>query len=274
MNMNYGSMGPGAMVRCRQCSSSITAMPGARAVQCMQCSCVTRVSGRGRQQHGYGQGYGNGGGMLMPPMRPTPAFGGGRGKKRAVLIGIKYTNRRSCELRGPINDVKCMRYLLTERFGFPNDCVMRRGTRAGSRLRTTSAWRCTGWCRGAATATPWYSSSPAWARRSPTTTATSWTAWTRPSAPWTRSSRAPSWTTRSTRPSSARWCTASSSTPSSTPATAPPSSTSPTNAPCRWRWRDERPMTGACKGTSGGQAVLISGSSNGSCLSPTPRSAP
>ncbi|VAH83885.1 unnamed protein product [Triticum turgidum subsp. durum] len=31
----------------------------------------------------------------------------------------------------------------------------------------------------------------------------------------------------------------------------------------RWRWRDERPMTGACKGTSGGQAVLISGSSNG-----------
>ncbi|VAH68070.1 unnamed protein product [Triticum turgidum subsp. durum] len=123
MNMNYGSMGPGAMVRCRQCSSSITAMPGARAVQCMQCSCVTRVSGRGRQQHGYGQGYGgNGGGMLMPPMRPTPAFGGGRGKKRAVLIGIKYTNRRSCELRGPINDVKCMRYLLTERFGFPNDC--------------------------------------------------------------------------------------------------------------------------------------------------------
>ncbi|KAM3353814.1 hypothetical protein ACQJBY_024787 [Aegilops geniculata] len=124
MNMNYGAMGPGAMVRCRQCSSSITAMPGARAVQCMQCSCVTRVSGRGRQQHGYGQGYGNGGGMLMPPMRPTPAFGGGRGKKRAVLIGIKYTNRRSCELRGPINDVKCMRYLLTERFGFPNDCVL------------------------------------------------------------------------------------------------------------------------------------------------------
>jgi hypothetical protein len=29
------------------------------------------------------------------------------------------------------------------------------------------------------------------------------------------------------------------------------------------RWRDERPLTGACKGTSGGKAVLISGSSNG-----------
>ncbi|XBH97070.1 hypothetical protein VPH35_087353 [Triticum aestivum] len=29
------------------------------------------------------------------------------------------------------------------------------------------------------------------------------------------------------------------------------------------RWRDERPLNGAFKGTSGGQAVLISGSSNG-----------
>jgi hypothetical protein len=61
---------------------------------------------------------------LVPHMRPTPSFGGGRSKKRAVLIGIKYTGRRSSELRGPINDVKCMRYLLTEHFGFPNDCVL------------------------------------------------------------------------------------------------------------------------------------------------------
>jgi hypothetical protein len=115
MNMSYGGRRPAAMVRCRQCSASITAMPGARAVQCMQCSCVTRVAGCGRPRPGT---------QLVPPMRPTPAFGGGRSKKRAVLIGIKYTSRRANELRGPINDVKCMRYLLTERFGFPNDCVL------------------------------------------------------------------------------------------------------------------------------------------------------
>jgi hypothetical protein len=60
----------------------------------------------------------------VPALRPTPAFGGGRGKKRAVLIGIKYKGRCPGELRGPINDVKCMRYLLTERFGFSNDCVL------------------------------------------------------------------------------------------------------------------------------------------------------
>jgi len=113
--MNCGARGPAATVRCRECSTNITAVPGARAVQCRQCRRVTRVAGCGRSQSGM---------QLVPHMRPTPAFGGGRGKKRAVLIGIKYTGRRASELRGPINDVKCMRYLLTERFGFPNDCVL------------------------------------------------------------------------------------------------------------------------------------------------------
>jgi hypothetical protein len=89
---------------------------------------------------------------------------------------------------------------------FGTSKMTRRRTRAGCRSRTTSGWRCTGWCRAAATATLWCSTSPAWARRS----ATRWTATTRPSAPWTRSRRAPSWTTRSTRPSSASLCTASS----------------------------------------------------------------
>jgi metacaspase-1 len=49
-----------------------------------------------------------------------------RGKKRAVLIGISYAGvRRGCgQLDGPINDVKCMRQLLCQSFGFPGDCII------------------------------------------------------------------------------------------------------------------------------------------------------
>jgi len=51
------------------------------------------------------------------------AFPCARGKKRAVLIGISYASvRRGCgQLRGPINDVKCMRQLLCQRFAFPSE---------------------------------------------------------------------------------------------------------------------------------------------------------
>lgn len=107
----HGAGAPGT-VRCRRCSACLTVMPGTRAIQCAQCNCVTRVRGRGRVPP---QPLGG----PLPPQFPRV-----RGKKRAVLIGIKYTGRRASELRGPINDVKCMRYLLCERFGFPNDCVL------------------------------------------------------------------------------------------------------------------------------------------------------
>ncbi|VAH83876.1 unnamed protein product [Triticum turgidum subsp. durum] len=266
MNMNYGSMGPGAMVRCRQCSSSITAMPGARAVQCMQCSCVTRVSGRGRQQHGYGQGYGNGGGMLMPPMRPTPAFGGGRGKKRAVLIGIKYTNRRSCELRGPINDVKCMRYLLTERFGFPNDCVLiltdeeRNPCRQPTKdnIRMAMHWLVQG-CSYGDSLVFQFSGLGAQVpdddgdeldgmdealcpvdsfQQGPILDDEINEAIVRPLVHGVKLHAIVDACHSATVLDLPYQCTVSKQTG-------------------RWRWRDERPMTGACKGTSGGQAVLI-----------------
>uniref|UniRef100_J3LPD6 Peptidase C14 caspase domain-containing protein n=1 Tax=Oryza brachyantha TaxID=4533 RepID=J3LPD6_ORYBR len=96
--MNFGGRLPGGgAVRCRYCSASLPVMPGARAIQCAQCN-------------GAGGGF----------------FPHARGSKRAVLIGITYAGMRRGrgQLRGPVNDVKCMRYLLCERFGFPNDCVL------------------------------------------------------------------------------------------------------------------------------------------------------
>ncbi|XP_008453837.1 metacaspase-1-like isoform X2 [Cucumis melo] len=57
-----------------------------------------------------------------PPMYPGPA-GGGRSSKRAVICGISYKNTPR-ELQGCINDAKCMKYLLVNRFNFPDSSIL------------------------------------------------------------------------------------------------------------------------------------------------------
>ncbi|ERN14650.1 metacaspase-1 isoform X1 [Amborella trichopoda] len=56
---------------------------------------------------------------LRPPTYPQV-----HGKKRALLCGVSYRQRWN-ELKGTINDVNCMKYLLCDRFGFsPNSILM------------------------------------------------------------------------------------------------------------------------------------------------------
>lgn len=45
------------------------------------------------------------------------------GRKRALLCGVSYRGK-SYKIKGSINDVKCMRYFLVEKFGFPNDSIL------------------------------------------------------------------------------------------------------------------------------------------------------
>ena len=110
--MNCGGRSP-ATIRCKYCSACLTVAPGERAIQCAQCCGVTRIRRSMR--------------LPLPAAPPAAAFPCTRGKKRAVLVGITYAGgmRRGCgELRGPINDVKCMRQLLCQRFCFPSDCII------------------------------------------------------------------------------------------------------------------------------------------------------
>lgn len=58
--------------------------------------------------------------MMEVPRSIAPA---GHGRKRALLIGLNYYGK-SYGLRGAINDVKCMRYLLVQKFGFPATSVL------------------------------------------------------------------------------------------------------------------------------------------------------
>jgi metacaspase-1 len=117
--MNMGGVSP-STVRCKHCSTQLTVCPGERAIQCTQCCGVTRIRRRRVQRP-----------AAAPP---TTGFPRARGKKRALLIGITYAGtRRGCgQLRGALNDVKCMRQLLCQRFAFPSDCIiMLTGMRGG-----------------------------------------------------------------------------------------------------------------------------------------------
>ncbi|KAK2663300.1 hypothetical protein Ddye_001874 [Dipteronia dyeriana] len=57
--------------------------------------------------------------------QPSPALASPpvHGRKRALLCGVNY-RQKSYRLKGSINDVKCMKYLLVERLGFPIDCIL------------------------------------------------------------------------------------------------------------------------------------------------------
>ncbi|XP_041011690.1 metacaspase-1-like [Juglans microcarpa x Juglans regia] len=55
-----------------------------------------------------------------PGLRAMPL---NAGRKRAVLCGVTYKNSNR-PLKGSVNDVKCMQYLLAEKFRFPKDSIL------------------------------------------------------------------------------------------------------------------------------------------------------
>ncbi|KAL6878257.1 hypothetical protein ACP4OV_012427 [Aristida adscensionis] len=270
--MNFGGSGrcppaPGmTTVRCRYCSTTLTVSQGECAVQCTQCNCVTRVVRRSASRfHLPGR----------PMMTPTPSMGfpSARGNKRAVLIGITYAGmHQSCgELRGPINDVKCMRHLLTQRFGFPSDCVLmltddqkdpfRLPTK--DNIRMAMHWLVQG-CRFGDSLVFHFSGLGAQVpdcngdevdgmdeaicpmdsfQKGPILDDEINEAIVRPLVPGVKLHAVVDACHSETVLDLPFLCRASRTG--------------------RWQWQDHRPRSGACKGTSGGQAVLISGHSDG-----------
>lgn len=74
----------------------------------------------------HGNPYGNGPSpqhmqylQPRPSLSPVPVYG----RKRALLCGVNY-HGKSYKLKGSINDVKSMKYLLVERLGFSNDSIL------------------------------------------------------------------------------------------------------------------------------------------------------
>uniref|UniRef100_A0ACD5XG91 Uncharacterized protein n=1 Tax=Avena sativa TaxID=4498 RepID=A0ACD5XG91_AVESA len=123
---------------CGHCGAYLSVPPGARSVRCPLCHAVTRVQHQGAMHHAVGfiKGLFN---AFGSPSQPPPSSTGSMrvgdpyrlpasypracGKKRALLVGISYSYTKY-ELKGTVNDVTCMSYLLRQRFGFPSDCIL------------------------------------------------------------------------------------------------------------------------------------------------------
>ncbi|XP_031107794.1 metacaspase-1-like [Ipomoea triloba] len=109
------------LVDCSRCRTPLQLPPGARTIRCAICSAVTRVADPlvapppPPPHHHYS--------APPPPFAPGPSSGQPHGRKRAVIVGISYRNSRH-ELKGCLNDAKCMRFLLVNRFKFPPDSIL------------------------------------------------------------------------------------------------------------------------------------------------------
>jgi hypothetical protein len=125
-----------ATLWCSHCGMGLAApAPGSGPiVRCAFCRGVTRVE---HQRGGVGESA-----MTTRTLaaaaslpRPLPVSAGpveipasyprvsGGNKKRALLVGVSYTGTAH-ELKGTVNDVKEMRRLLCDRFGFPGACIL------------------------------------------------------------------------------------------------------------------------------------------------------
>lgn len=143
-----GNTNDARTVRCSRCGIRLVIPAYARNISCSMCHGTTYV-GRDPVRHAVGFvksivstfsnsgnsfnnssphsyrsnarmqqfGYSNSG-VYIPASYPR-VFG----NKRALLIGITYSSSRY-ELKGTINDVNCVAYLLAQKFGFPKESIL------------------------------------------------------------------------------------------------------------------------------------------------------
>lgn len=141
---------PTRLGRCSYCGAKIAVPLYTHTVQCAVCHNTTRVhpSDPLSQAHisisstanrfrdllntastnintivgNYSRTGTSGLGYYSQQARPSPPVSP-HGKKRAVLCGVTYYGQRY-RLNGTINDVKCMKFFLIQKAGFPTDSIL------------------------------------------------------------------------------------------------------------------------------------------------------
>ncbi|KAJ4774110.1 Metacaspase-1 [Rhynchospora pubera] len=109
------------LINCSGCRTPLQLPHGATSIRCALCQAVTHVA----DPRSVPPPSPN---AVAPPPGPTGPWGQpppppAHGNKRAVICGISYRNSRH-ELKGCINDAKCMKYMLMNRFHFPESSII------------------------------------------------------------------------------------------------------------------------------------------------------
>lgn len=135
------------LVNCSNCRTPLQLPPGATSIRCAICQAITRIadprSAAPAPPPAYlpttssYNGYNTNNYYPPPPPQSQPAPPppspynhappgpppAAHGRKKAVIVGISYRNSRN-ELKGCINDAKCMKYMLINRFKFPESSII------------------------------------------------------------------------------------------------------------------------------------------------------
>ncbi|CAA0834511.1 Metacaspase-1 [Striga hermonthica] len=132
------------LVNCSNCHTPLQLPPGASSIRCAICQAITRIADpragppapptHYHTPTTYNNGYINNS-YYTPPPPPVPspynhvpppyhhAPPAAHGRKKAVIVGISYKNSKQ-ELKGCINDAKCMKFMLVNRFNFPESSIL------------------------------------------------------------------------------------------------------------------------------------------------------
>ncbi|KAK4489359.1 hypothetical protein RD792_005166 [Penstemon davidsonii] len=125
------------LVNCSNCHTPLQMPPGATSISCVICRAITNIvdprSAPPAPPSLYPptpsssfNGYNNNYYPPPQPVAPSPynhAPPSAYGRKKAVIVGISYKNTKS-ELKGCINDAKCMKHMLVSRFMFPESSIL------------------------------------------------------------------------------------------------------------------------------------------------------
>ncbi|XP_068316127.1 metacaspase-1-like [Pyrus communis] len=118
------------LVDCSGCKTPLQLPPGARTIRCPLCQAFTRIAdSRAFPPPPYSSSSSSSNHNPPPPSTspyndsppvPPPSV---HGRKRAVICAVSYKRSRH-ELKGCINDAKCMKYLLVNKFSFPESSIL------------------------------------------------------------------------------------------------------------------------------------------------------